>query len=137
MRYHVPADDEEPFFAATDLVVPVIDGIPLFEMLGGGYPGIPDEWVQPPSRQWLGSPEHVEYGRAIVLDGSCGDAGCCGVVARISVLSGTVIWDEFPGHGSIDLPEPLRFEFERDDYQAQLQGLSRVSVIEWDALMPD
>jgi hypothetical protein len=137
MRFHVPADDQEPLIAASELVVPVVDGTPLFEMLGGGCPGIADEWVRPPSRQWLGSPEHVEYGRAIVLDGSCGDAGCCGVVARISVLSDTVIWDEFHGHGAVDLPDPLRFEFEREDYEAQLEALPRIAVTEWDASTPD
>lgn len=134
MRFHVPADDDEPFFAAADLVVPVVDGIPLFEMLGGGgCPGIPDEWVWPPSRQWLGSPEYVEYGRAIVLDGACGVAGCCGVVARISALTDTVIWDEFHGHGATKPPERLQLEFERDDYEAQLERLPRVEVTEWDA----
>lgn len=133
LRFHVPADDDEPFFAATDLVVPVVDGIPLFEMLGGGWPGIPAKWVLPPSRQWLGSPEYVEYGRAIVLDGSCGSAGCCGVVARISVLTDTVIWDEFHGHSATQPPERLQFEFDRDDYEAQLGNLPRLAVTEWDA----
>jgi hypothetical protein len=137
MRFHIPAEAEEPFFAAIDLVVPVIDGTPLFEMLGGGCPGIPDEWMRPPSRQWLGAPEHVEYGRAIVLDGSCGSAGCCGVVARISVLADTVIWDEFYGHGAMDPPERLQFDFERDHYEAQLQGLPRLAATEWDASTPD
>lgn len=63
LRFHVAADEgeEEPFFAASDLVVPVIDGTPFFEVLsGGGWPGIPDEWLQPPYRQWPGSPEEAE-----------------------------------------------------------------------------
>jgi hypothetical protein len=133
MRFHVPVDeDEEQFFPAADLAVPVVDGIPLFEMIGGGgYPGVPESWVRPPSREWLGAPEYVEYGRAIVLDGACGVAGCCGVVARISVLPDTVIWDEFHGHGATQPPERLRFEFDRDDYEAQLEGLPRVAVTEW------
>jgi hypothetical protein len=130
MRYHV-IDDEEPMDAGDDLVVPVIDGIPLFEMLGDRWPGVPGEWVLPPSGQWLGAPDQVEYGRPIVLDGSCGDAGCCGVVARISVLANTVIWDEFHGHGSPDLPEPLRFEFDRANYEEQLRAVLRISVTEW------
>jgi hypothetical protein len=131
LRFHVPVQSEQPFFAASDLVVPVIDGTPFFEMLGGGWPGIPEQWVLPPSRQWLGSPEQAEYGRAIVLDGSCGDAGCCGVMARISVLSDTVIWDEFYGLAP-DLPEPLRFEFDRVGYEEQLAALPHVPVTEWD-----
>lgn len=65
-----------------------------------------------------------------MLDGSCGSAGCCGVVARISVLSNTIIWDEFHGLAP-DLPEPLRFEFDREDYEAQLRGLPNVPVTEW------
>jgi hypothetical protein len=132
MRYHV-IDDEEPMYGARDLVVPAIDGTLLFEMLGGRWPGIPAGWVLPPSGQWLGSPEQVEYGRSIVLDGSCGIAGCCGVVARISVLSDTVIWDEFHGHGGTDIPEQLQFEFDREGYEEQLRGLPHVPVTEWDA----
>ena len=91
-----------------DLVVPVIDGVALYEMLDAGRPGIPLEWIRTPSRQWLGAPEVSVYGRAVVLDGECGIAECCGVVARISVLSDTVIWDQILANGGPDVPDQLR-----------------------------
>ena len=66
-RYHV-IDDEEPRYAGPDLVVPVIMGLlvrtarrPLARPFG--------EVVMPPSRQWLGAPEQMEYGRLDLLDG--------------------------------------------------------------------
>jgi len=131
-RYRVvsdPPDDEYP--GATDLAVPVIDGIPLFERLDDRWPGIAFEWLWPLSGQWTGSPELVEYGRAVVLDGSCGQAGCCGVVARIIVGSDTVVWEDFYGHGAPEVPEDLRFEFARESYESELQRLGTLHAVEW------
>jgi hypothetical protein len=115
-----------------DVVVPVIDGVPLYEMLGDRWLGIPAAWVRAPSRQWLGAPAVVEYGRPVVLDGSCGIAGCCGVVARISVLSDTVIWDQFHGHGRPDVPDELRFDFARNDYETQLANWPNLPVLDFE-----
>ena len=49
-------DDEQP--SDDDLVVPVIDGTPLFAMLDDSWPGLPMSLVAPPSGQWLGTPTY-------------------------------------------------------------------------------
>ncbi len=46
-----------------------------------------------------------------------GFRGLLWLMARISVLADTVIWDEFDGLAPD--AEPLRFEFDRDDYEAR------------------
>ena len=46
-----------------DLAVPVIDGTPLFEMLGDRLPGVPLSWLSPPSGEWTGSPTELVYDR--------------------------------------------------------------------------
>jgi hypothetical protein len=125
-RWRVPgqADDPRP----TDLAVPVVDGVPLFETLGTDWPGLDARWVAPPSRQWLGAPEYREYGRSVVLEGSCGVAGCCGVVFRISVFSETVVWDQPYRHGAVDISTDLRFEFDAREYEAQLRAIPEAPV---------
>ena len=71
-----PPDDD--VLAPDDVAVPVVDGTPLFKALVDRFPGIDIDLVAPPSRHWLGSPEYVEHGRVVVLDGGCGHAGCWG-----------------------------------------------------------
>lgn len=114
----------------TDLAVPVIDSVPLFEILGTDWPGLDARLVLAPSLQWLGSPDYREYGGTVVLDGSCGIAGCCGVIFRISLFADTVVWDQPYCHGEVDIPEDLRFEFDRAEYEAQLRALADVPVVD-------
>jgi len=114
-----------------DLAVPVIDGDPLAEMLTDRYPGVALSLVVPPSRQWLGAPTRAEQGRAVILDGSCGYAGCCGVMAHIEVGPGTVVWSDFIARGSPRIPTGLRFEFDRAEYEASLAGLGTQQPLEW------
>src|SRR3954453_10180614 len=45
--------DDEPDLAPTDIAMPLIDGVPLYERLGDRYPGVAYEVVAAPSRQWL------------------------------------------------------------------------------------
>jgi len=115
-----------------DLAVPVIDGRPFAEMLSDRYPGVTLSLVVPPSRHWLGAPTRVEQGRAVILDGSCGYAGCCGVMAHIEVGPGTVVWSDFIAGGSPRIPSGLRFEFNRAEYEAALAGLGTQPALEWD-----
>jgi len=114
-----------------DLAVPVIDGHPLAKMLTDRYPGVAISLVVPPSRQWLGAPTRVEQGRAVILDGSCGYAGCCGMMAHIEVRSGTVVWSDFLARGSPRIPSGLRFEFDRAEYETSLAGLVTQQPVEW------
>jgi hypothetical protein len=85
-----PTDDE--FYAPTDIAVPVIDDVPFFETVGDRYPGVAVGLVTPPSRHWLGEPRYGENGRAVILDGTCGHAGCRGVLARIMIADALVTW---------------------------------------------
>jgi len=132
LRYHVlPRWEGDDIYGATDLAVPVVDSVPVFEIVGDRWPGVPAEWVLPPSEHWLGSPVREEFGKAVVLDGSCGEAECCGVFARVSFEPDTVVWDQFDSPGAPGLPEGLRFEFAREDYVAQLRDVATVEPIEW------
>ena len=128
LRYRVvPPSDDYVVYGATDLAVPVIDDVPLFERLGG-WPGIPFEWLQRSPNQWLGSPSFTVFGSPVVLDGSCGEAECCGIAARITITDDTIVWD---GIRSLNETYPLRFEFDRSDYEAQIRGLPDLVAIEW------
>ncbi|MBA3302409.1 MAG: hypothetical protein H0U26_00890 [Acidimicrobiia bacterium] len=86
--------------------------------------------MAPPSPQWLGRPEHVEYGRAVVLDGECEDAGCCEVVVDIAVGPDTVVWSDLYGHGSPALEPGLRFEFDRAEYEVAIGGVAELDPVE-------
>jgi hypothetical protein len=114
-----------------DIAVPVIDGVPLFERLPGRYPGLAVRTVTPPSRQWLGAPVYEEDGRAVILDGTCGVAGCCGVMATIEVGPDTVLWHDFYALGGPDLPSDLRFVFVRWKYEKVLASIVRAPRVAW------
>lgn len=123
LRYRVevvPA--REVFFAPRDIAVPVVDGVPLFETLGDRYPGVAIDLVAPPSRHWLGEPAYEEEGRTVIVDGTCGVAGCCGVMARIASDGPVVVWSDFFARGRPPLPPGLRFEFDQAEYEASIAG---------------
>jgi hypothetical protein len=105
--------------------------VPLFERLPDRYPGIAVSIVTPPSGQWLGAPVYEENERAVVLDGKCGVAGCCGVMAKIEVRPDTVIWDDFYALGGPDLPSDLRFVFVRWEYEKALASVGTAQHIAW------
>jgi hypothetical protein len=110
-----------------DLVVPVIDGVPLADRLTDRAPGTWTSLVAPPSQHWFGHPVSDPYdaddGRAEVLTGACGESGCCGVFARVTVGDTSVVWAEFSARGAPDLPDGLSFEFDRVEYEAALDHL--------------
>jgi hypothetical protein len=114
-----------------DIAVPVIDDVPLFERLPERYPGLAVGIVAPPSGQWLGAPVYEEDGRAVILDGKCGVAGCCGVMAKIELRPDTVVWRDFYALGGPDLASDLRFVFVRWEYQKALASLARAPRIAW------
>ena len=131
-RYRVvPGPHRSDYSGAPDLAVPVIDGTPLFEMLDDRAPGVPFGWLWPPSGHWMGSPTAVEFDRVVVLDGTCGMAECCGVVASIVLGSWTVVWEDFYSPGAPDVPDGLRFEFVRGLYEKQLAGLGSLDAVPW------
>jgi hypothetical protein len=116
---------------AYELAVPVIDDVPLFERLGDRFPGLSVREVAWPSRQWLGAPTVAEDGRAVILDGECGEPGCCGVFARITVKDSSVRWADFFARGSPRLPDGLSFSFERGKYEAALKSVAARPSIAW------
>ncbi len=131
-RYRViPQPPDEEFYGSVDVAVPVIDGTPLFTMLGVRYPGLPVQWVAPPSRQWLGDAGYSEEGRAVLLDGTCGHAGCCGVFARISLRSDAVVWSDFFARGHPELPPGLYFEFPREPYEKAMAEILHLQPTDW------
>jgi hypothetical protein len=115
-----------------DIAVPVVDGVPLYETFPDRYPGLIVSLVLPPSRQWLDAPTYQEDGRAVILDGGCTIAECCGVMARITLEQDTVVWSDFFARGLPRIRHDLRFEFDRADYDLALAGLAAASRIEWD-----
>lgn len=61
-RYLVVEDPpDERSFAATELAVPIIDGVPLFEVVGNGFPGVPVGLVVSPARHWLDEPDRYTW----------------------------------------------------------------------------
>ena len=112
------------------IAVPVIDGTPLFESVEADFPGVPESWVWPPSRQWFDAVTYGEDGRATVLDGACGVADCCGVMARISLLDSVVIWDRFV-QGQRSLSSELRFKFDGHQYQSALADFLKAVPDAW------
>jgi hypothetical protein len=111
-----------------EIVVPIIDGTPLHEMVDHRWSGLAVSLVEPPSRQWLGEPTYEEDGRAVVLDGTCGVAGCCGVFARITMGDDTVRWWDFFTRAEPCLPLDLAFEFKRVAYEATIYAVSEVPL---------
>ncbi len=105
-----------------DLVVPVIDGETVQEILNhGGYAGLPAQYVEPQSTQWSGPPGYGDYGLAAILDGWCGDVGCCGVQAKITFDETTVRWSGFTT--GTPTPDQHEFVFNRAAYEAAINGI--------------
>ena len=137
-RYRVvPQPPEEDFYGAVDLAVPVIDGTPLFTILGDRYPGVRTQLVAAPSRHWLGEIVKGEDDRAVVLDGICGDPGCCGVFARITLEAAAVVWFDFFARGIPELPPGLRLEFDRSSYESAIAGLTELPPVDWEIDLND
>jgi hypothetical protein len=114
-----------------EVVIPIIDGTPLYQMVEGRYVGLGISFVAPPSRQWLGTPTYGEAGRAVILDGSCEIAGCCGVFARITLTDDRVIWSDFRTRGRPPLPAGLHFEFDRSRYEAVIANVASAPERRW------
>jgi hypothetical protein len=126
-RVEEVVDMGAPELERWDLVVPVIDGAPLADRLVDRAPGTWAQLVTPPSRHWLGQPEEDRFddadGRAEVMTGGCGEAGCCGVFARITIHDDTVTWEDFSARGAPDITEDLSFTFDRSEYEAAIANL--------------
>jgi hypothetical protein len=107
-----------------ELIVPVIDGTPLHELLGhGGLPGIPSGLVEPVAVQWTSTPGYRDdEGRAVIIDGECTEARCCGVLAEIRFTPATTTWSRF-GNDCEDLV-PRAFTFDRTAYERVIAGIA-------------
>lgn len=128
VTYNGDEDDEEfDLGLATEIAVPVIDGVPLHERLGDVAFGLALDLVAPPSHQWTGGATYVEDGRAVILDGTCGIAGCCGVFADITIGKEEVTWsDFFCRAGNVEIPDGLQFTFDRRAYERAIAGVLTV-----------
>lgn len=115
--------------APTDVAVPIVDGGRLCDRFDGLFPGIDRSWAAPPSRHWLGADARRDAGdddldgRAVLLDGSCGIADCCGLMARIEVTADVVRWHDLFSRAT-DIPPGLELAFARPAYEAALAGLA-------------
>jgi hypothetical protein len=100
-EYSIP----DPF--ELDIAVPVVDGTPLHEIMGDRFFGIRSALAMPPSRHLLDRPEYTEAGRTVLLDGSCLHAGCCGVMALVTLTEETVRWSDFFARGHPKIPRKV------------------------------
>lgn len=113
----------------TEIAVPVIDGTPLFALMQDRFPGVATNLLVD-GRHLLGAPLYGEDGRAVLLDGTCGHAGCCGVMARVEVTTERVIWTDFFARGAPELPAGLRFEFDRRQYEEALSSIRDIPLLD-------
>jgi hypothetical protein len=138
LRVRVPRDPV--LGSAFDGAVPVIDGTPLFHLFDDRAPGIPAVFLDRDGGQWGGrwggSPRYVSDLRdgEVVLDGTCGYAECCGLFMTVRFIDDTVVWDEFSAQGGPPIPDGLRFEFDREAYEATLAGFRDEPAITYDEL---
>lgn len=94
----------------TRSLVPVVDGVPLTELVAayeasrefdvvGGYGGIVPDFFNfgDLSLHYLGVAERQWPGQGMVwlLGCDCGEVGCWPLEARVNVTSGTVVWSAF------------------------------------------
>jgi len=66
--------------------------------IAGSYQGLPAKVVFLPSRHLLGEPLPLysdDAGKTQLLECDCGEAGCWLLLARVTVSTDRVIWDEF------------------------------------------
>jgi hypothetical protein len=136
---HYSLIDAEGSGLPGEVAVPVIDGTPLYVRFGDVFFGVDLDLVVPPGHQWSGEPSYVEYGRAVVLDGTCGVAGCCGVIAEITIGSDSVTWSNIYCHaGNVDIPADLEFTFDRASYEQAIRDVAdtppqTMSLDDWNA----
>lgn len=120
------------FCGSRDLAAPIIDEVPLFELLPGDlWPGLRVEWVCPPSRHWLGEAEYFGSGRPVILDAECGEIDCCGVVAEITLTPEAVTWSNFYSHGTDEIPVDVTFTFDRRKYEEAILTLPSAPRVAW------
>jgi hypothetical protein len=126
-RYSTPALGDGT--GRIDVAVPVIDGLPFFERFEDREPGSALRAATSARGQWLGAPLHVEEGRAVVLDGTCGHGRCCGVLARIEVDEelGTVRWHDFSTN-EVDAD----FTFNLDEYRNAIAHAGDLEAQVWE-----
>jgi len=113
------------------MVVPVVDRMPLFSWIGADVlPGVTFDLVAPPSMQWRGRPHYVEHDQAVVINGGCGNAGCCGVMATIQLEDSAVRWSDFV----IGYSRPIElgpFEFDREVYERTIDQVASLPAVRW------
>ena len=124
----------EPEWWPDGLVVPVIDGVPLYILIDERLmPGVPTFLVKPPSREWLGEPYVIpgdEDTRSTVLDGGCRVPQCCGARAAIALDATTVTWSNFAvgPHTELELGP---FTFDRAEYESTISGVMLLPPTPW------
>ena len=69
----------------------------------------------------------------MVLDGGCGHAGCCGVMARIDLGHDAVVWRDLYTQSAPALTPGLHFEFDRSDYERAIHDVRQFEATPWSA----
>jgi len=146
LRFVEPLDPDVPL---TTLAVPLINGVPLRELLdSSAEAGIELELLRGPSSEWTGSPSNPRSsagsaGMARVLTGTCGVADCCGAFARIERDGDQVSWTGFEFGGELDNGRAsILFNFDAVDYRRAIaRGVVsapiEVTGVEWCAERPE
>ncbi len=122
VEYHVPKQ------RTLVVAVPVIDGRPPYARFEDRYPGVEMSVVHG-TTHLKGTPLYEEGGRTVLLDGRCGVAGCCGVMAMVELSADRTVWQDFFATGRPEIPGGLRFEFDRSEYEAALDQLPDVAIL--------
>lgn len=130
-RVDRPADAFWPL--PDDVVVAVVNGAPLGEQFDDEpFPGIELSRVAD-RHEWLGAEAERDQTWAVVLDGGCGEAECCGIYAKITQDADSVVWQDFWSNSSAQkLPTGLVLRFDRADYEAALERLRKGRPRLWD-----
>ena len=124
-------------------VVPVVDGVPLDEMIAsfeeargfdvvGGYGGLVLDFFKfgGLDHYFLGAIDHRYFSKlgkiAVLACADCGEVGCWPLHAAVSIDRDSVTWSEFeqPHRKGRDYTGFGPFVFNRDEYEAALATLS-------------
>jgi hypothetical protein len=138
-------DFEVPHFESRHeirQIVPIVDGVPIDQSIArfekdrdfdvaGGYGGLVlDSFAFGDLRSYfLGAVDHRYFSKigkiAVLACGDCGELGCWPLYSVVSVDDDSVTWSEFeqPHRRGRDYTGFGPFEFEREQYEAALEGL--------------
>ena len=102
-----------------------VNGEDIRQLLGRPHvAALPLAEVAPPSMHWLGRPLYGGRGRTALFTCSCGVFSCGGISCEIRVGQETVTWRDFVEQPSEKSSAPVSFEFDRGQYEGELDKLT-------------